>query len=174
MSDRSMLMAGTTEITRGDVKRIDLPVEGMSCASCVARVEGGLQKTPGVSEAQVNFASERASVSFDPGRVNVQDLVAAVHGAGYGVPKERITIPVSGMSCASCVDKVEHALRATDGVLQAWVNLATEQATVEYVPGVATPEALRGVIRDAGYDPLAADENTVDREAERRVRELGA
>lgn len=157
-----------------ELKKIDLPVEGMSCASCVARVEGGLQKTPGVSEAQVNFASERASVSFDPGRISVQDLVAAVHGAGYGVPKARISIPVSGMSCASCVDKVERALRATDGVLQASVNLATEQASVEYIPGVATSEALRRAIRDAGYEPLAVEEGTVDREAERRVQELAS
>jgi Cu+-exporting ATPase len=156
------------------LKRIDLPVEGMSCASCVARVEEGLKKTPGVANAQVNFASERAAVTFDPGKISVRDLVAAVHGAGYEVPHERITVPVVGMSCASCVDKVEQALRGTEGVVAASVNLATEQATVEYLPGVATPEALRRAIRNAGYDALTADEATVDREAERRARELRA
>lgn len=160
-------MAGATE-----VKRIELPVEGMSCASCVARVEEGLQKTPGVAAAHVNFASERASVAFDPDKINVQDLVRAVHGAGYGVPHDRLVMPISGMSCASCVDKVERALRSTDGVLGASVNLAREQATVEYVPGLATPEALRHAVREAGYEPLAAEEGTVDREAERRAREL--
>jgi Cu+-exporting ATPase len=157
-----------------DVRKIELPVEGMSCASCVARVEEGLQKTPGVTAAQVNFASERASVAFDAGKISVQDLVKAVHGAGYEVPHETIVIPVSGMSCASCVATVESALRLVDGVLDASVNLATEQAKVEYVPGVTTPEALRHAICDVGYEPLAAEEATVDREAERRARELAA
>ena len=162
-------MAATTEL-----KRINLPVEGMSCASCVARVEEGLQKTPGVTSAQVNFASERASVAFDAGRIRVADLVAAVHGAGYAVPSERLVIPISGMSCASCVDKVESALKSTDGVLQASVNLASERATVEYIPGVASPEAVRQAVRDAGYEPLAAEEAASDHEAERRARELRA
>jgi Cu+-exporting ATPase len=160
--------------TAPGLKRVELPVEGMSCASCVARVEEGLQQTPGVSAAQVNFASERASVAFDPGKVSVQDLVKAVDGAGYAVPRERIVIPISGMSCASCVAKVEDAVRRVDGVLEASVNLAREQAAVEYIPGVTTPEALRQAIREAGYEPLASEEGTADREAERRARELAA
>ncbi|MGH2404163.1 MAG: copper ion binding protein, partial [bacterium] len=172
-------MAATTDLKRADtkrpesgVKRIDLPVEGMSCASCVARVEDGLQKTPGVKSAQVNFAAERASVSFDAGRIGVPELIAAVHGSGYAVPRERLVIPITGMSCASCVAKVEDALRATEGVLSASVNLANEHATVEFVPGVATPEALRRAVRDAGYEALASEEGTADREAARRAREL--
>ncbi|MDR7452828.1 MAG: copper ion binding protein, partial [Armatimonadota bacterium] len=103
------------------LKHVDLPVEGMSCASCVARVEEGLKRTPGVTQAQVNFASERASVAFDPGKIQIHDLIAAVHGSGYRVPLERITIPVEGMSCASCVAKVEDALRAVVGVIEASV-----------------------------------------------------
>jgi len=155
-----------------EVKRIELPVEGMSCASCVARVEDGLKKTRGVTSAQVNFASERASVAFDARQTNVQDLVAAVHGAGYEVPRARTMIPIQGMSCASCVAKVEDALRGVEGVVDASVNLAREQASVEFIPGVATPDALRRAVRDAGYEPLATEEATVDREAERRAREL--
>ncbi len=155
-------------------KRIELPVEGMSCASCVARVEEGLLKTAGVSAAQVNFASERASVAFDAAQASLTDLVAAVRSAGYEVQSERLVIPIAGMSCASCVNTVEVALRAAEGVLDASVNLAREQATVEFVPGVATPEALRRAVRDAGYEPLAAEEGAVDREAERREREQRA
>jgi len=155
-------------------RRIGLPVEGMSCASCVARVEEGLLKAAGVSAAQVNFASERASVAFDPEQATLRDLVAAVRGAGYEVRKERLVIPIAGMSCASCVSTVETALRETEGVLVASVNLAREQATVEFIPGVATPEALRQAVRNAGYEPLAAEEGTVDRETERREREQRA
>jgi Cu+-exporting ATPase len=158
----------------GTLRRIELPVEGMSCASCVARVEEGLQKTPGVISARVNLASERASVTFDAGRIRVGDLVTAVHGAGYEVSRERVTLPISGMSCASCVENVERALRQAGGVLAASVNLATERATVEYVPGVATLEILRRAVRDAGYEPLAVEDAVVDREAERRARELAA
>lgn len=157
--------------TTSALKRVELPVEGMSCASCVARVEEGLLKTAGVSAAQVNFASERASVAFDAAQATLTDLVAAVRGAGYEVQSERLVIPIAGMSCASCVNTVETALRTIEGVLDASVNLAREQATVEFIPGVATPEALRRAVRDAGYEPLAAEEGAVDREAERRERE---
>jgi Cu+-exporting ATPase len=153
-------------------KRVDLPVGGMSCASCVARVEEGLAHTPGVSSAQVNFAAERATVTFDPARLDVQALMAAVRDAGYSVPTDTVTIPVAGMSCASCVDAVERAIRSTDGITSAAVNLATERATVQFVPGVASVEAIRRAIRDAGYDPQAADDAGVDREAERRAREM--
>jgi Cu+-exporting ATPase len=86
--------------------------------------------------------------------------------------RERLVMPIQGMSCASCVAKVEDAIRGVDGVLQASVNLARERAVIEFVPGVATPEALRGAVRDAGYEPLADEDATVDREAERRAKEL--
>lgn len=160
--------------TRTELKRIEIPVEGMSCASCVARVEEGLLQTPGVSAAQVNFASERASVTFDAGHVTLSDLVDAVRGAGYEVQSERLVIPIAGMSCASCVNTVETALRSVEGVLDASVNLPREQATVEFIPRVATAEALRRAVRDAGYEPLAAEEGGADREAERREREQRA
>lgn len=159
---------------RTALRRIELPVEGMSCASCVNRVEEGLLKTAGVSAVQVNFASERALVAFDAAQATLTDLVAAVGGAGYEVRSERLVIPIAGMSCASCVNTVETALRTVEGVLSASVNLAREQATVAFIPGVATPEALRRAVRDAGYEPLAAEEGAVDREAERREREQRA
>ncbi|MDQ7840588.1 MAG: heavy metal translocating P-type ATPase [bacterium] len=159
---------------RTALRRIELPVEGMSCASCVNRVEEGLLKTAGVSAVQVNFASERALVAFDAAQATLTDLIAAVRAVGYEVRNERLVIPIAGMSCASCVNTVETALRTVEGVLSASVNLAREQATVEFIPGVATPQALWRAVRDAGYEPLAAEEGAVDREAERREREQRA
>ncbi|MDQ7857414.1 MAG: heavy metal translocating P-type ATPase [Armatimonadota bacterium] len=93
-----------------------------------------------------------------------------------GSPKRiaHATIGVGGMSCASCVEAVERALRRTDGVLAASVNLATERATVDYIPGATTVEVLRRAVREAGYEPLAAEDTAADREAERRGRELTA
>ncbi len=156
------------------LERLDLPVAGMSCASCVTRVEEGLRSAAGVESAQVNLATERASVEFDPSRARVSDLMTAVRDAGYSVPTERLTIPISGMSCASCVARVESALGEVPGVIGVSVNLARERAEVEYVASVATLELLREAVRDAGYEPLVAEEGTVDREAERREREIRA
>jgi Cu+-exporting ATPase len=139
----------------------------MSCASCVARVEKGLSGVPGVRDASVNLATRTATVSADPAKVRPQDLVAAVRGTGYEVPAEKADFPIEGMSCASCVARVEKALAAVPGVLSASVNLAAKSGSVEYVPGIADREALRAAVTDAGYsvpevkegeDPLALQE----------------
>jgi Cu+-exporting ATPase len=131
---------------------IELPVTGMTCASCVARVERAIGKAEGVDKAAVNLATERATVTFDPGAVSTGDIVAAVEGAGYGVVTAQETLPVIGMTCASCVNRVEKALRTPPGVLRADVNLATEKATVTYIPGQASYQDLVAAVRGAGYD----------------------
>jgi P-type Cu+ transporter len=129
-----------------------LPISGMTCASCVRRVERALGKVPGVASAQVNLATERATVERDPATpAPLEALRAAVESAGYGVGLETIVLPVTGMTCASCVRRVERALAKVPGVASARVNLATERATVELVPGVATREALRRAVEAAGY-----------------------
>src|SRR3989304_2952352 len=96
-------------------KRVELPVQGMSCASCVATVEGGLRRTPGVREAAVNLAAERASVIFDPRSVRLEDLIKAVEGTGYAVPVERVAIPVQGLELAASGEKIERGLLAIEG-----------------------------------------------------------
>ena len=131
---------------------IELPITGMTCASCVARTERAIGKVEGVDKAAVNLATEKATVTFDPGAVSTGDLVAAVEGAGYGVVTAQETLPIIGMTCASCVSRVEKALRVPPGVLKADVNLATEKATVSYIPGQATYRDLVEAVRGAGYD----------------------
>ncbi len=131
---------------------IELPIKGMTCASCVARNEKTLAKTPGVESAAVNLATESARVTFDPSQAKVADLVRAVRGGGYDVATASVTLPVAGMSCASCVTRVERAVKKLPGVVEAAVNLATEQATVEYVPGATGREAIVAAVRGAGYD----------------------
>jgi len=121
---------------------IELPITGMTCASCVARTEKAIGKVQGVDKAAVNLATEKATVTFDPGAVSTGDLVAAVEGAGYGVVTAQETLPIIGMTCASCVSRVEKALRLPSGVLKADVNLATEKATVSYIPGQASYKDL--------------------------------
>ena len=131
---------------------IELPITGMTCASCVARTERAIAKVAGVDAAAVNLATEKATVTFDPDAVTTGDLVAAVEGAGYGVVTAQETLPIIGMTCASCVGRVEKALRTPPGVLKADVNLATEKATVTYIPGQASYADLAAAVRGAGYD----------------------
>src|SRR5215207_1428995 len=92
-------------------QQIQLPVTGMTCASCSNRVEKALKKVPGVSTASVNLSNEQAAVSYDPAQVAPAQLLQAVEHAGYGVITDQIDIPVTGMTCASCVNRVEKALR---------------------------------------------------------------
>jgi P-type Cu+ transporter len=131
---------------------LELPITGMTCAACVVRNEKALRKVEGVSEANVNFATEKASVTFDPDVISAEDLVHTVEAAGYGVATARETLPIMGMTCASCVARVERALRKPPGVLSADVNLATEKATVTYLPGQATHADLVAAIEAAGYE----------------------
>jgi P-type Cu+ transporter len=134
-----------------DSKTVQIPVQGMTCAACAARVQRALGKVPGVCEASVNFASEKAAVSYDPRVVSPESLVKAVTDAGYGVARERLTLNVGDMSCASCVARVEKALAQTQGVISASVNFAAENAQIEYIPGAVTPADLKRVVREAGY-----------------------
>ncbi len=127
------------------------PVEGMTCASCVRRVEKAIAAVPGVQAASVNLATERADVRLaQPARP--EDVITAIRAAGYDVPSQTIEIAVGGMTCASCVGRVEKAIRTVPGVVSASVNLATERATVEMLGGTAL-QAVEAAIRHAGYEP---------------------
>ncbi len=134
--------------------RINLPIDGMTCASCVARVERAITAVPGVASASVNLATESASIELAAGAPAGGDaLVAAVDRAGYAVPIERIGLAIDGMTCATCVGRVERALAAVPGVLEATVNLATAQAQVlATARGAAIRGALVAAVRRAGYE----------------------
>lgn len=126
-----------------------LGIEGMTCASCVARVEKVLSRVPGVQSAVVNLATEKASVKT-AGSVSVQALADAVRKAGYGVHADSITLDIQGMTCASCVARLEKVLTKVPGVLDASVNLATEKARITSVGVPAT--ALLAAVRKAGFE----------------------
>src|ERR687897_503563 len=140
--------------------RITIPVIGMTCASCVRRVEQTLSKMEGVAEASVNFAAEKASVTYEPAATNPDDLIGAVRDAGYGADVREMTFSVTGMTCASCVGRVERALEKVPGVLEASVNLANERATVEYLAGEVEPRDLEMAIEGAGYGVVREDEGS--------------
>src|SRR5829696_2581474 len=147
---------------RERLARITVPVTGMTCASCVQRVERTLSKKEGVAEASVNFAAEKASVTYEPAATNPDELIGAIRDAGYGADVRETTFSVSGMTCASCVGRVEKALEKVPSVLEASVNLANERATVEYLPGEVEPSDLEKAIEGAGYGVVREESSGED------------
>jgi len=153
-------------------KTMILPIRGMTCASCAAHVEKALKEIEGVSEASVNLATERANVAVAEDRAELSRMVSAVHDAGYEVGTETIVLPITGMTCASCVAHVQEALQELDGVVEANVNLATERALVRYVPGLVGMEEFKQAVFDAGYEVLegaGTGERSEEDEAERKM-----
>ncbi len=151
-------------------RRIDLPIAGMHCAACAANVERGLKALPGVSAANVNFATGQATVLAEPRFVTPETLIAAVRDSGYDVATASAELAVEGMSCASCVRRVEQALLAEPGVVKASVNLAVNRATVEFVPTLTGLPELRKAVEKAGYRVSAGEGETAE-EADRARRE---
>ena len=164
----------------GFPQSLALPVEGMSCASCVGRVERGLKAVPGVSDASVNLAAERADVSFEAA-VDPATIVQAIEDLGYRVPQRSVTLAVEGMTCAGCVRGVERALLAVPGVTSATVNLATEKAVVtgaastrDLIAAVGTKgKTARALSDDDSPADQAAKKDEEERQLKRRVAVAG-
>lgn len=133
--------------SRANTKTISLPIKGMTCGSCVGRIEGALVKIEGVSQVSVNLATEQAEVQI-ANSVDRTSLIQAVKKAGYNVIPNTIELHIEGMTCASCVGRVEKAINAVSGVTNATVNLATERASVQ---GIADENTLIAAIKKAGY-----------------------
>jgi len=152
-------------------KRVTLPIKGMTCANCALTVERSLKRLEGVEEATVNFASEQASLAFDPTRLTLARVAEAVEEAGYGVLTAHADLPVTGMTCANCALTIERALSKLEGVLRAEVNFASERASVEYVPGVVSLDQIKQAIRDVGYDVVEAEGEEELEDAEQAARE---
>lgn len=139
-------------------RELSLPIEGMTCASCASKIQKSLKGLPAVSEANVNLATQRAQVKLSSPNISTEDLVNAVRSAGYDVPSQTTTLPIGGMTCASCTATVQAALAKVQGVLSASVNLATEKATVTYIPGVAGFEDFKKAVDATGYTVLDLSE----------------
>jgi Cu+-exporting ATPase len=153
---------------------LTLPIEGMTCSSCVSHVQEALAALPGVSAVAVNLATAKATLTYNEGKVGLPDMQNAVAGVGYSVPVSEVTLEVRGMTCASCVDHVEKALTELTGVEAAVVNLALGTARVRYVPGVASTGAMKRSVRVAGYEAQerSAGADALDRERQARQDEI--
>jgi copper ion binding protein len=168
-----MTMHAKHEAPATGLSVIDISVDGMTCASCVGRVEKVIAAVPGVSEAQVNLATGKARVTLAGAQASA--VTEAIRGAGYEPAATELTLAISGMTCASCVGRVEKALRAVPGVLSAEVNLATERATLRVADG-AIASALVAAVSVAGYEakPLDAGRSDDGDAAARRQAEQTA
>jgi Cu+-exporting ATPase len=155
-------------------KELQIGVQGMTCAACVNRVERGLSKVEGVEKASVNLATENASIAFDPQKTSPAELIAKIEESGYKPVVTQVELGISGMTCAACVSRVERALQKTEGVLSASVNLATERATVQFLPASTGLAQLKRAVREAGYGVVETTpgKDRTDLEREARQREI--
>ena len=148
-------------------RHIVLPVKGMSCASCAARIEKKVGEVDGVDQAGVNFGAESVTVDFDPDRTSPESIIQTIKKIGFSVPTVKRTFPVEAMTCASCVSRVEKKLRSLEGVTDAQVNLANERATVEYLESRLGMKDFQDALEQIGYHvPQEEIENLSNRDLE--------
>ncbi len=154
---------------------LQLPVSGMTCANCAMNIERGVKKLDGVAEANVNFAAELATVSYNPAQLSSSDIIERIRGSGFSVTTQKTEFDIDGMTCANCAMNIERRLnKKTGGVLKAAVNFATERAQVEYLPSEVTTEQIIAAIEKAGFKarPLDDEAQTSDYEQAARDREI--
>ncbi len=147
-----------------------MPVTGMTCANCAATIERNVRKLAGVSLANVNLASEKLTVAFDPQALDERGIIARVERAGYGIAIGKTELPITGMRDASDALALEKALAKQNGVLAASVSYGTEHASLEFIPGMTSIAELRQVIRKAGFDLVQVGEAETLEDAEAKVR----
>jgi Cu+-exporting ATPase len=137
-----------------------LDITGMTCANCSGTVGDTLESLDGVIEANANFATDEGSVEYDPDEVSLGEIYEAIEDAGYGAVSDTVTIGISDMTCANCVQTNETALENTPGVIAAEANFATDEAQVRYNPADTSLDALYDAIEDAGYSPVREDNDS--------------
>ncbi len=150
-----------------------LKIEGMTCASCAKAVERATKKLKGVTESNVNFATEKLNISFDETKISVADIQETVKKAGYKAITDSTNkiLKIEGMTCASCAKAVERATRKLNGVTEANVNYATEKLSISYEPSKIKVSDIKKAIEKAGYK-AREEETTVDTDKERKEKEM--
>ncbi len=153
-------------------KQLTLPITGMTCANCVATIERNLKKLDGMETAVVNLSSERATVEFDAGKLSQADIIARVEKAGYGVALGEALLPIRRMADDNDARRLQKHLAALEGVTEAAVSFATEQATVKYIPTIVSQAELRKAVAAAGFETIAVEGSAEDAERLAREKEI--
>lgn len=152
-------------------ENVTLSITGMTCAACATRIEKNITKVPGVKKASVNLATEKASVTYNPTEATVEDVIAKIKKTGYGVQEEKVQLDIIGMTCAACATRVEKGLKKIEGITSAAVNLATEKANIEYIPGNTNIEQIIAAVKKVGYDAKVVGDRDEDYERSAREKE---
>ncbi|UKS26767.1 heavy metal translocating P-type ATPase [Paenibacillus sp. HWE-109] len=147
---------------QSEQQQTSLQISGMTCAACANRIEKGLKKMEGVAEANVNFALEKASVTFDPSQVNVADLEGKIQALGYATVKDTADFTIVGMTCAACATRIEKGLNKLPGISKAVVNLALETAHVEYSAAEVSTREMVNKVAQLGYKAIPKEEAVGD------------
>ncbi|HRE29957.1 MAG TPA: heavy metal translocating P-type ATPase, partial [Anaerolineales bacterium] len=153
-------------------RHLTVPVTGMTCANCAATIERNLRKLPSAQNANVNLAAERASLEFDPSLLTLADVIARIERAGYGIATGEAVLPIKRLSDSQDAARLETALRGLEGVLSATVNIATEIATVNYIPTLVSQVDLRKAVSAAGFEAVVIEGEVEDVERLAREREI--
>jgi P-type Cu+ transporter len=153
-------------------KQITLPLTGMTCANCAATIERNLKKLPTAANVNVNLASERATLEFDPAQLNRDQIIARIEKAGYGVAVGEAVLPIKRLSDDNDARRLEKVLSRMEGVLSASVAYATEKATVRYIPTLVSQGDLRAAVTNAGFEAVTTGDNADDAEATARAKEI--
>ena len=160
------------------LQKQSLKISGMSCAACAARLEKGLQRQPGVQSAQVNLATERATVEYDDEQLKPESLAEVVTELGFKASavqdprRAHVDLQISGMHCAACSARTEKKLQSLPGVRQVNVNLSTERASVDYDAEQISPSALIDAVTELGFGAQSWQESDVDLEQEQKEKEI--
>jgi P-type Cu+ transporter len=150
-----------------------LKIEGMTCAACAKAVERASKKLQGVTEASVNYATEKLNINFDETKVSISDIQGAIEKAGYKavIESSAKTLKIEGMTCAACAKTVERVTKKIDGVIESNVNYATEKLNISYEPSKVRVSDIKKAVEKAGYKALE-EETTVDADKERKEKEI--
>lgn len=151
-----------------------LKIEGMTCAACAKAVERASKKLQGVTEANVNFATEKLSINFDETKLSIPDIQSAIEKAGYKAIVDSSTkiLKIEGMTCAACAKAVERVTKKLDGVIESNVNYATEKLSISYDSSIVRVSDIKNAIAKAGYKALEEETTTVDKDKERKEKEI--
>ncbi|SFC82270.1 Cu+-exporting ATPase [Bosea sp. CRIB-10] len=150
---------------------LDIPVAGMTCASCVGRVERAVAAVEGVKSVAINLATERAQVTLSDAKVDIGPIAEAIRNAGYEPAESTIELKIAGMTCASCVGRVEKALKAVPGVVEASVNLATERASVRSLGSGDLKSSLIAAVVTVGYEAELVQSGAYTSDREQKARD---
>ncbi|USK54585.1 heavy metal translocating P-type ATPase [Cytobacillus solani] len=147
-------------------------ITGMTCAACATRIEKGLNKMEGVSDANVNLALEKATVKFDAAKMGPADIQEKIRALGYDVITEKVELVLTGMTCAACATRIEKGLNKMDGIISANVNLALEKAAVEFNPSIVSPAEMTQKVEKLGYGASVKSEDNEKETVDHRLKEI--